>query len=109
MRDWILAQARRAFRSKHEDRRRSYRACFLGQDSKPSPDGEIVLADLRRFCRAVDTSFVPGDPYATAFNEGRREVWTRIQHHINLSDDTINLMVEAQFPMNDMPGGADDE
>lgn len=38
-----------------------------------SPDGQAVLDDL---CDAYydKTSFVHGDPYATAFNEGARSV-----------------------------------
>lgn len=38
-----------------------------------SPDGQAVLDDLCDAYYDVGT-FVPGDPYATARNEGRREV-----------------------------------
>ncbi len=43
-------------------------------------DGEDVLArfilsDLAQYCRAGQSSFVPGDPHQTAFNEGARDVF----------------------------------
>ncbi len=38
-----------------------------------SVDGQVVLQDLCDSYYDV-SSFVPGDPYATAFNEGRRAV-----------------------------------
>jgi hypothetical protein len=50
--------------------------------------GERVLEDLARFCRADDTTFLP-DARASAMLEGRREVWLRIQKHLNLSPDEL--------------------
>lgn len=50
-----------------------------------SPAGLEVLEDLARFCRANETCVVPGDPTLTAILEGRREVWLRIQQHLNLT------------------------
>ncbi len=38
-----------------------------------TPDGQAVLQDLCDSYYDV-SSFVPGDPHATAFNEGRRAV-----------------------------------
>lgn len=69
-----------------QQRRAAYRNTFN------SPEGKKVLADLKRFCRALNSSHTPGDPYTTAFLEGRREVWNRILVHINLPDaDIVNL------------------
>lgn len=102
-----MAQLRRMLRGKHEDRRRAYRECFLAEDGRPSRSGEAVLADLRRFCKATDSSFVPGDPHATALNEGRREVWNRMIAHLYLSDDTIQSIVEQTYPTD--AGGVEDE
>ncbi|UOF83094.1 hypothetical protein [Caudoviricetes sp.] len=45
-----------------------------------------VLVDLARFCRANTTTFHENDR-AHAVLEGRREVWLRIQNHINLDPD----------------------
>lgn len=104
-RAWLIARMRRLTRTRHEDRRVAYREVFLGSDGKPTRSAEIVLADLRRFCNASDTSFVPGDPHATSFGEGKREVWCRIQGTLFLSDDQISALVEQAYPeeMNDAP------
>jgi hypothetical protein len=64
-------------------RGRAYRRTFAGRD------GQAVLADLRNFCCATRPSFQPGDPYATALREGRREVWLRLQMHLNMSEKQI--------------------
>ena len=83
------------------NRRRNYRMLFLDADNKPNRAAEVVLADLRRFCRAqVSTAAINPltrsiDPLAMAMAEGRREVWNRIQAHLNLSDrDITNLQEE---------------
>lgn len=47
-----------------------------------------VLADLAKFCRANETTFHP-DQRVHAVLEGRREVWLRIQQHLNLSDEDL--------------------
>lgn len=43
-----------------------------------SPEGEDVLSHLRASCFGDSRTFVPGDPYGTAFNEGRRSVFLDI-------------------------------
>lgn len=63
-------------------RRSNYSQVFRGVAS------EIVLADLARFCRAHESTAHP-DPYAAARLDGRREVWLRIQQHLNLSPDQL--------------------
>lgn len=50
-----------------------------------SPAGQEVLKDLVRFCRGAETTYDP-DPRVSAALEGRREVWLRIQQHLNLTD-----------------------
>lgn len=47
-----------------------------------------VLSDLARFCRAHETTFHP-DPRVHGVLEGRREVWLRIQHQLQLSDEDL--------------------
>ena len=49
-----------------------------------TPAGQDVLKDLAKFCRADQTCFDP-DPRIHAALEGRREVWLRIQQHLNLT------------------------
>lgn len=57
-------------------RKAAYKAVFDGAQA------EIVLKDLARFCRAVDSSF-DENPYKMAYIEGRREVYLRILTHID--------------------------
>lgn len=60
----------------------AYRRTFDG------PVAEVVLADLAKFCRANTSTFHP-DSRAHAVAEGRREVWLRIQTHLQMSDDEL--------------------
>ena len=53
-----------------------------------SPPGEAVMEDLARFCRAHESTF-HADPRMHAVAEGRREVWLRIQNHLQLSPDEL--------------------
>lgn len=53
-----------------------------------SPAGQAVLIDLAKFCRA-DESCWHDDPRLHAVLEGRREVWLRIQRHLNLTPDQL--------------------
>lgn len=106
-RAWLMSKLRGAVRYKHEERRRAYQAVFLGPDGKPSPAQELVLADFRKFCNATDSSFIPGDPHATAFGEGKREVWCRIQGNLFLSDEMISALVEQAYP-EEMENGNED-
>jgi len=84
----ILDQARR-FLSR---RRTAYVKAFSGAY------GAEVLEDLAKFCRATETTFHP-DPRIHAVAEGRKEVWLRIQRHLQLSDDQLwALHAPAQTP-----------
>lgn len=62
-----------------------------------NPFGEEVLRDLAKFCRAHDTTF-KADPREHALLEGRREVWLRIQEHIQFSDQEIWNLHQARNP-----------
>lgn len=42
------------------------------------PEIKIILTDLAEYCQFGRTSFVPGDPYQTAFNEGARDAFLHI-------------------------------
>jgi len=67
-------------------RRQAYVLTFTG------PVPERVLKDLARFCRARETTVHP-DEKMTYVLEGRREVWLRIQKHLQLSDEQLwNLL-----------------
>ena len=79
-------------------RRQAYRALFNIEQSA----AQIVLADLRRFCRATSTPAMVSavtqrmDPMATGVAIGRLEVWHRIAQNIHLSDADLYRMVEQQ-------------
>lgn len=61
-----------------KDRTIAYKLVFS------NPAAEEVLADLADFCRANKSSF-HADPRMHAVMEGRREVWLRIQNHLNMN------------------------
>lgn len=60
-----------------------------------SPFTKEVLKDLAKFCRAHETTYHP-DPRIHAVLEGRREVWLRIQEHLNLTIDQIYELHKVQ-------------
>lgn len=64
-------------------RRRNYQLAF------GSPAGREVLVDLARFCRANETCVIPNDRDKTLVLEGRREVFLRIQQHLNLTSEQL--------------------
>jgi len=64
-------------------RKRAYQLIF------GSVAGQAVLLDLAVFCRANETCVIPGDRDRTLILEGRREVWLRIQQHLNLSGEQL--------------------
>jgi hypothetical protein len=63
-------------------RKRNYQRVFSGQDA------DYVLQDLAKFCRAERSCFNP-DARMQALLEGRREVWLRIKHHLNLTEEEL--------------------
>ena len=75
--------AKEAAQQTFDQRRRAYEVVFA------SELGRTVLEDLASFCRANETCIVPGDRDAMFILEGRREVWLRIQQHINLSVEEL--------------------
>lgn len=48
-----------------------------------TPQGQLILDDLKK-CYGNKTSFVPGDPHATSFREGQRDVYLRFLYFIDL-------------------------
>lgn len=77
----------------------AYKRLFL-DNAGFKPDASVVLADLRRFCRADGRStFTLDDPSGRtqALLEGRREVFERIMAYIHANDDQIHYLQE-QIP-----------
>lgn len=65
-------------------RKLSYQRTFNLEDR----DHVVVLEDLAKFCRAHETTASENER-ASCIMEGRREVWLRIQQHLQLSDDQL--------------------
>lgn len=84
-------------------KREAYRRIFYGPDGNLTKDGEIVMKDLRSFCRrkSILVRLISDirlmlmgsvDPYAMANANGRREVYDRILKYLYLPDEKeINL------------------
>ena len=56
---------------------------------------QLVLSDLAKFCRANEPTFHM-DARAHALAEGRREVWLRIQNHLNLNSEELWAIYERK-------------
>lgn len=63
-------------------RRYQYQRVFAG------PNAEAVLADLAVFCRAGESTFHDNERVQSKL-DGRREVWLRIQHHLQLTETQL--------------------
>ncbi len=74
----MIAELKDKLRAFIYTRQWNYKQTFKG------PVAETVLRDLARFCRANTSTFHP-DARLHAMAEGRREVWLRIQSHLNLT------------------------
>ena len=70
-------------------RKRAYQLAF------GSPAGIAVLIDLSSFCRASESCY-HDDPRKHAMLEGRREVWLRIQQHLNLNSEQLFKLYNGQ-------------
>ena len=57
-----------------------------------SEEGREVLQLLAKKCGAYTTSHVVGDPTQTAFNEGRRSVYTEITTLIGMSPEVLERL-----------------
>lgn len=83
----------REFKSKFEailywrNRKASYQVVFNAPGA-----GARVLLDLADFCHAFKTTEAPGDDGLAKIREGRRQVFLRIQHHLNLSPEQLSVL-----------------
>ena len=68
----------------------AYRATF------ETPTGEVVLAHLAKNCHVLETTFVPGDPYASARAEGERRVVLSILKMLGTDISKLQRMMEQQ-------------
>lgn len=56
-----------------------------------SEEGKRVLANLSRLCCENDTTYIDGNSYGTAFNEGKRRVILYIRWLLNADPSTVKL------------------
>lgn len=59
-------------------------------------DAGLVLRDLARYCRLGRSSFVPGDPCQTAFNEGARDVFLHIAEMLSLDAEDFPTLFDEE-------------
>lgn len=69
-----------------KDKVKLYRDVFLNES------GKKVLEDIEKFTGARAPSHTPGDPYTTAFKEGMRRVFLRLDSLINMDDTTLKKL-----------------
>ena len=65
-------------------RTRAYKHTFNVEEVFP----RIVMEDLAKFCRAHESTFHKEQSMSDRL-DGRREVWLRISHHLNLTDEQL--------------------
>jgi hypothetical protein len=66
--------------------KRAYQQTF----NRASPAAQYVLADIANFCHAKETTLRPGaTELELARNEGRRQVFLRIQRALNLTPEEM--------------------
>ena len=77
------------------NRKHAYRSVFMDASGGINPNAEIVLADLKKFCRATSSTVMVSpiskqiDPMAMAMAEGRREVWMRLMAHLHIDEKQV--------------------
>jgi hypothetical protein len=89
-----------------KQRKRAYQLAFTNQQiavtlreayrkTFGSPAGNEVLMDLTKFCRATRSCF-DDDARIHAVLEGRREVFLRIQEHLNLTPEQLQALYDRR-------------
>jgi hypothetical protein len=96
----LVREQERDFTSRKQDalriRQDAYRRVFAGNPF--SGDADIVLNDLKRFCRGNQTPW-SDDARVHALLTGRFEVYNRIINHLTMSLDDLWEMLEG--PVNE--------
>ena len=76
---------------KEKKRLADYRTIFEG------PQGERVLADLCHRHGIFDPWHVPGDPYSTAYNDGRRSVVVDLLRYLGTDLERLDNLLEHPY------------
>ena len=76
---------------KEKKRLADYRTIFEG------PQGQRVLADLCHRHGIFDPCHVPGDPYSTAYNDGRRSVVVDLLRYLGTDLERLDNFLEHPY------------
>jgi hypothetical protein len=69
----------------------AYRSVF------ENPKGRMVLKHLCREGHVLSSTFVAGDPYQSALNEGERRIVLSILKFINKNPDELLRQIEEEY------------
>lgn len=91
-----MTKSKKAKEEENERTRKAKRVNTAYKKVFSSEHGQIVLEDLMLSAGIISgSSYVPGDPHQTSFNEGRREVVNRIIESINIDPTRFMKIVES--------------
>ena len=77
------------------ERKKAYQLTFC------APPGKMfVLPDLVEFCRASEPSPLESDLFIQGRAAGRRDVFLRIQQHLNLTEDELFCLYSGKSILN---------
>ena len=76
---------------KEKKRLADYRTVFEG------PQGQRVLADLCHRHGIFDPCHVPGDPYSTAYNDGRRSVVVDLLRYLGTDLERLDNLLAVSY------------
>ena len=91
------AEAINRLRTRFVLKSRNYKWLFFGENGDLRHEGKRVLADLRTFCRAGDATIFSTEALEMARREGRREVFVRISNMLNLDEEKVQQLMEAEY------------
>lgn len=82
-------------------------AALLRQAAAIRDIAPAVVEDLAAVCRAEATTFAPGDPYLTAYQEGMRSAYLHLMELIRLAESglTIRETDDGRTEFTNHPGG----
>jgi len=87
----------------------AYKRIFANQDSPhvcPScgaksdglnPEAQLILNSLIRNSYVTTPTFVPGDPYLSAVNEGKRQVVIAMLNQIHMDPEKLTKQIEQAY------------
>lgn len=90
--DFVEKAADAILKRRNARRSLAYKRALLDK-GHPNVWAQQMLKDLEQFCYAKKTTFHENER-AHVLAEGRREVWLRIQHFLNISEAELAQYVE---------------